>query len=440
MKKWEDIVKEKMEEPVGTLPESVFDEFHARLDAARSVTAVRSAARRRHLLWALAPAAAAGLAAILLLRKPSVTEDGTQIIQQPHVPVAAVADTVKTEEPLQSDILVSQAVTPKAAKHSPVHVLEQATTDNTQSFEKTEEVRPAEEASIPETDVVSQPESQEEKTIDKPAVSAPSPVINNSIATKPIELKVAPAAGIVAGSGLIAAIVSPHIGFSTVSVPILPDGGRYYADSYDTMGKPLGEHSHSYPLFKEGLSVGIPVASRLKITAGLEYSRYRSGLSWRFNTGKLGGTLGEKVQIAQYLGVPLRLDWSLVKNNMLDIYVGGGVASDYCIGATLTDKCPGVASNVMKLKRDGFYFSLLGASGIQININEHVGFYLEPEVTWTKPPKNPVDVTVYGEALYDYIITGLIPMEIENFRLETYRTVHPFMFTVATGLRFNFGK
>lgn len=431
MKKWEDIVKEKMEEPVGTLPESVFDEFHARLDGARSVTAGRSAARHRPLLWALAPAAAAGLAAILLLRKPSVTEDGIQIIQQPHVPVAAVADTVKTEEPLQSDILVSQAVTPKETKHSPVHVLEPATTDNTQPTEKTEEVRPAEETSIPETDVVSQPE---------PSVSAPSPVINNSIATKPIELRVAPAAGIVAGGGLLAAIVSPHIGLSTVSIPILPDGGRYYADSYDTMGKPLGEHSHSYPLFKEGLSVGIPVASRLKITAGLEYSRYRSGLSWRFNTGKLGGTLGEKVQIAQYLGVPLRLDWSLVKNNMLDIYVGGGVVADYCIGATLTDKCPGVAPNVMKLKRDGFYFSLLGASGIQININEHVGFYLEPEVTWTKPPKNPVDVTVYGEALYDYIITGLIPMEIENFRLETYRTVHPFMFTVATGLRFNLGK
>ena len=431
MKKWEDIVKEKMEEPGGTLPENVFDEFHARLDAARSVTAGLSAAWRRPPLWALAPAVAAGLAAILLLRKPSLTEDGIQIIQQPHLSVATVADTIKTEEPLKFDIFVSQAVKPKATKHSPVHVLEPAITDNAQSSEETAEVRPAEETSIPETDVVSQPE---------PSVSAPSPVINNSIATKPIELKVAPAAGIVAGSGLIAAIVSPHIGFSTVSVPILPDGGRYYADSYDTMGKPLGEHSHSYPLFKEGLSVGIPVASRLKITAGLEYSRYRSGLSWRFNSGKLGGTLGEKVQIAQYLGVPLRLDWSLVKNNMLDIYVGGGVVADYCIGATLTDKCSGVAPNVMKLKRDGFYFSLLGASGIQININEHVGFYLEPEVTWTKPPKNPVDVTVYGEALYDYIITGLIPMEIENFRLETYRTVHPFMFTVATGLRFNLGK
>lgn len=444
MKKWEDIVKEKMEEPGGTLPESVFEEFHARLDAARSVTAGRSAVRRRHLLWALAPAAAAGLAAILLLRKPSLTEDGIQIIQQPHLSVATVADTIKTEEPLKFDIFVSQAVKPKATKHSPVHVLEPAITDNAQSSEETAEVRPAEETSIPETDVVSQPESQEEKTIDKPAVSAPSPVINNSIATKPIELKVAPAAGIVAGSGLIAAIVSPHIGFSTVSVPILPDEGRDYADSYDTMGKTmgktLGEHSHNYPLFKEGLSVGIPVASRLKITAGLEYSRYRSGLSWRFNTGKLGGTQGEKVQIVQYLGVPLRLDWSLVKNNMLDIYVGGGVVADYCIGATLTDKCPGVVPNVMKLKRDGFFFSPIGVSGIQININEHVGLYLEPEVTWTKPPKNPVDATVYGEALYDYIITGLIPMEIENFRLETYRTIHPFMFTVATGLRFNFGK
>ena len=31
-------------------------------------------------------------------------------------------------------------------------------------------------------------------------------------------------------------------------------------------------------------------------------------------------------------------------------------------------------------------------------------------------------------------------MEEGDYRLETYRTEHPFMFTIATGLRINLGK
>ena len=443
MKKWEDIVKEKLEEPGVTLPESVFDEFHARLDAARYVTAGRSTDRRRPLLWALAPAAAAGLAAALLLHKPSVPGDGIQVAQQPpQAPVAAVADTVKTEEPLKFDIFVSQAVKPKATKHSPVHVLEPATTDNTQPSEKTEEVSPAEEASTPETDVVSQPE---------PAVSAPSPVINNSIATKPIELKVAPAAGIVAGGGLLAAILTPLIGSDTPTAitPAFPgDYGRL--DDFDDFFKdrPTGERTHHQPMVKAGLSVGIPIARRLKITTGLEYSRYRSSFDWYFAPSSKQSaqngewpSYGEKEQVVQYLGMPLRLDWSLAKDKMLDVYVGGGIAADYCIWATLTDKRPGKQRKVEDLERDGFTFYFIGAGGVQVNVNERVGFYFEPELTWTgaKPKESSAQQTIpsgfYG---YDGGDTGT--RSTEDIGLETYRTEHPFMFIIATGLRVNLGK
>ena len=54
MKKWEDIVKDKMDEPEGALPESVFAEFRARRDAA----AVVSAPKRFPLVWAVVPAVA----------------------------------------------------------------------------------------------------------------------------------------------------------------------------------------------------------------------------------------------------------------------------------------------------------------------------------------------------------------------------------------------
>ena len=55
MRKWEDIVKDKLEEPDGALPESVFDEFHVRFDGAESART----ARRFPLVWAIVPALAA---------------------------------------------------------------------------------------------------------------------------------------------------------------------------------------------------------------------------------------------------------------------------------------------------------------------------------------------------------------------------------------------
>ena len=56
----------------------------------------------------------------------------------------------------------------------------------------------------------------------------------------------------------------------------------------------------------------------------------------------------------------------------------------------------------------------MGAGGIQFNITKRIGIYVEPELSWTVPSENHV--------------------------LETWRSEYPFMFSVATGLRINFGK
>ena len=144
--------------------------------------------------------------------------------------------------------------------------------------------------------------------------------------------------------------------------------------------------------------------------------------------------VGEKEQLVQYLGIPLRLDWSLAKNNWLDVYVGAGAQADYCIGATLTDMRIGKQRDVETLERDGFVFSLLGAGGIQLNANKRIGLYIEPEFVWTggKPSKTE-EVVIPGRGRVE------IPTE-ESTGLQTYRTEHPFMFSISTGLRINLGK
>ena len=427
MKTWENIIKDKLERTDAALPDSLFTEFLTRLDASGSpavaVPAVRPAAWHRPLLWALVPAAAAGLAALLFLHKPSLPGDGIQVAQQPPAPVAAVADSVKSEEPLQSDNLVSHAVTPKVAKQSVISTPEPASADYAQPSEDTAEVIPAEEVSISETDVVSDPE---------PSVSVPSPVIPKSAAAKPVELKVAPAAGIVTGSGLLAAALTQFIGSGTQagtnSASMVNNLETSYSGSFATF---TDEDSHHFPLIKEGLSVGIPVARRLKITTGLEYSRYISTSSQMLDS--FGQQFkAERKQVAQYLGIPVRLDWSLAKNKLLDVYVGGGAAADYCIGAKMIIKYtdPKMEDNIQELRRDGFVFSVIGAGGIQLNVNRRIGLYLEPELTWSKPPKKP-SLDFYGD---------IVTMEEGDYRLETYRTEHPLMFSISSSLRINLGK
>lgn len=386
MRNWEDIVKEKLEEPDGTLPESVFAEFQAR----RSGAAPAPAARRSPLVWVVANAVAAVLAAILLLRKPSVPEDSIRIVPQPVPTVAVASDStaVEAEEPLPVRPLIAQAPVPKAAAPKTV-------------------APKAEEPEVAEPEIV-EPEAVRPEVVEpaeEPAVATASPFVPQDTPARSVDMHIAPAAGVVAGGGLLAALLVPIAGKGD----LMPaEDSHYYSEFGNSnpdnpmegaTSDEVDHFTHTFP-FKGGFSVGIPVSERLRITTGLEYSLYQTRVSYT-----MVEMSGVKKQAAHYLGVPLRLDWTLASNRWLDVYVGGGVSGDWCVGATLAGK---------EIPRDGFSFSLLGAGGVQFNMTRHLGLYVEPEISWTLPSEKRV--------------------------LETYRSAHPFLFSVATGLRINLDK
>lgn len=397
MRKWEDIVKDKMEEPEGALPESVFAEFRARREA---VTAA-PAQKRFPLVWAVVPAVAAGLAAVLLLHKPSVPEGDIQIIQQPSAPVAVVTDTTTVDEPGQTTPLIAQVVTPKVARQAVV---------KPQEVEIVENVEPAEEdtattiddkatqADVPQTDV---PESVDEETPDRPITTTTSPFIPESAKTSPVKMKVGPAAGMIAGGGLLAAIIPPILGDGTKmdNVPMAQSdrpGETVVLTPDPPKDERTGSAVHYFPL-KVGLSARFPINDRFSFTTGLDYSWYKSSFTYSVS--------GEKIQNAHYIGIPMRLDWTLALGRWLDVYLGGGLEGNYCLGATLAGE---------RVAKDGFSASLLGAGGIQFKITEKLGVFIEPELTWNITPKNQV--------------------------LESYRTKNPLMFSVSSGLRITIGK
>ena len=377
MRKWEDIVKDKLEEPEEALPESVFAEFHDRLDA----LAAAPSRRRFPVAWALASVAAAGLAAIFFLRQPAEPENGIQIVRQPTVPVVFAPDTAELEEPVQAKPLIAQA--------APKTVIQTAASTMDPEFSKSEKPGPGGDVAItPEKDYSSE---SGEKVIQI------SPTIPQGAVTKSVNIKVATAAGMVAGGGLLAALVDPALGSRTIENAAHNNQGKPNGNN-PTNSEPsadglVGKDRHCLPV-KIGLSTRFPLSDRWNLTTGIVYSAYRSTFTYAIS--------GEKQQWAHYLGVPIRLDWTMASDKWIDVYLGGGLNGDYCLAATLAGD---------KVEKDGPSLSALAAGGIQFNVSKRIGLYVEPEVSWT-------------------FLSG-------NQRLETYRTAHPFTFSVATGVRLN---
>ncbi len=385
MRKWEDIVREKMETFNDTLPESVFAEFQARRGGAAPVPAPK----RFPPVWALVPAVAAVLAAALVLRRPADPDAGIGMIRQPAAPVVLAADSAKVSEPVPARPPIAAAVPRKAVVQPSVRAGEP----------EIAEAHPDGETAVPETGPASSPDAADDQGVREPVVTATSPGIPQVMPFRPVKMKVAPAAGIVAGGGLLAALLTPVIvpGTKSDAGPVnQADPAVVYAGTPVSAVGTAGKWTHCLPL-KAGLSASIALSDRLRLTSGLEYAMYASRLQ--------SSEGGEWRQFAHYLGIPLRLDWTLADSRWLDVYAGGGLEGDFCVGATL-------AGN--RIGRDGFSLSLLGTGGVELHLTDHTGLYIEPGLSWTVPSAGQV--------------------------LTTYRSEHPVMFSLAAGIRINLGN
>ena len=384
MRKWEDIVKDKLGGYESNLPEDSLAAFHA-----RRATAGATKAKRFPLVWAIVPAIAAGLAAVLFLRKPTVPEDGIQMIPQPVEVYGQVDDSLDMATPPATEPLIAQANQTKAVR--PMPKTEQP--EEPAATTIAEESHISEKSPIPETDDIGPEDTPEEPAIDsRPVVQDSSPFVPQPSTEKPaVQVNLGTGGAIAAGGGLLAALATQ---LARADVSGLVPGVQTTDDINNTNSQEIA-HTHRKPLVV-GLSVKFPVSEKIGITTGLEYSLYSS--SFQYPTG-------EKTQLVHDLGVPVRLDWAFVSSRWLDVYLGAGVKGDLCMGATLDGETIG---------KDGPAFRLLGAGGIQFNATRNLSLFVEPAISWTPPSDRRV--------------------------LSTYNSEHPWMFTVATGVRIHLGK
>ena len=153
--------------------------------------------------------------------------------------------------------------------------------------------------------------------------------------------------------------------------------------------------NHSIPL-TFGLDFSFMVSERLAITSGLEFSSYKSRFTLPIDEIK------KESQTANYLGIPLKLEWIAFKEGRFSTWVGAGGKVDRCVFARYDGKT---------IKDNSFNWSVMADAGVQYNISDKLGVFITPELSWYFKPENPA--------------------------LLTYRTENPLMFTVGAGFRFS---
>jgi len=387
MKSWEEIMKDKLEGYESELPEGSLGRFRAR----RAGAGGARQPRRRTAAWLAATAvAAAGLAAVLFLRQPKAPEEAVRVAPQAPAASAWTPDRNETDAPPTEQLFTGLLANAPAPKHK---VIEPQTDITAVIPEQAPDGSPV---IIPEKAKDEDSANPDDVPAREPVTTITLPSAPENIAVGKASFRTGTAAETVLGGSAVAALVTHFIREGGHSDPVSPHDVYTHdvvSGSPDITKESILRQTHYIPL-KAGLQTRIPVSERLGITTGLEYSLYASSFTLERS--------GETMQFAHYLGIPLRLDWTLASGRWLDVYVGGGVAGDICVGASL-----GGAA----LKKDGVSFSVLGAGGVQLKLSKGLGLYLEPELGWTFPSEKRI--------------------------LNTYRSEHPLSFSISTGLRIN---
>lgn len=400
MKNWEDIFKESLRDCSSSLPEGSLEEFQSRLSSSRKAPV-------RRLAWLAVPAAAACMALALLLPRHAsedLSQSGVTLAQAPSAaaeePAVDAAAAEDAPEPVEVSIGHEAAVRPVATAHTR-RLLAQAVEAEVQNEPVAAQEETVAFGVAEEKDSNNQTESapQKEEVVSSPTVPESAGVTRVALEKDPGRSRhtssgtVLRAGGSVLGGSLVA-VAASVLGAEVGALESLPAADMACREDASYTGTPVNSvirRHHDMPL-KIGVTARYPLSERLYLMTGLEYSLYHSETE-RFLTGK-------EQQYAHYVGIPVRLDWNAIRTRRVDFYLGAGASADLCVSA----RSGGVA-----VDGSGLNLSLLGAGGALLKLSSHVGLYLEPQVS-------------------------LNPMASES--LETYRTEHPIMFGVSTGIRF----
>ena len=179
---------------------------------------------------------------------------------------------------------------------------------------------------------------------------------------------------------------------------------------------PLSERKHHESPRTFELSLSYPLSRRWNVTSGLSYTRMKS----TFESDD-GNMLTRRTQKLYYVGLPLKLRYTLLEKNRWQLYASGGIGLDIPMRGKETTQYLYIGSyqsehgdSLILPTADArvkapWQWSVNVGAGVQYQLLPHVNAYFEPHLQYYIPTGNPV---------------------------ETYRTEHPFDLSLPFGIRF----
>lgn len=153
--------------------------------------------------------------------------------------------------------------------------------------------------------------------------------------------------------------------------------------------KPTGTKvTHKFPL-SAGLTVKKKVSDRFSIESGLIYTFLSSELS----AGEVDFYSQE--QRLHYLGIPLKVNYTLWKKDRLSVYATAGAMAELCVDGSLNTDY--YLNNIRKKKSKTdldvgkVQMSALASLGVQYDISKPVSIYAEPGIAYYFDDKSVVE-------------------------------------------------
>ena len=170
--------------------------------------------------------------------------------------------------------------------------------------------------------------------------------------------------------------------------------------------KILRNSHHNMPI-TWSLAIRYKLNNRFGLESGLSYSRLTSD----FEMGSNGNTINEQ-QTIHYLGIPVKGIYNIYSKRGWNLYGSLGVTTEIPVYSPLNTSyyLHGILEATDKTTiRAPWQWSVGTGIGIQYNLTPNIGLFAEPSLQY-------------------YIPTGS--------NVETYRTEHPFTFSMPLGIRF----
>ena len=156
-----------------------------------------------------------------------------------------------------------------------------------------------------------------------------------------------------------------------------------------------------------GIGTRIMFSDRWSISAGVNYSQLsRSFDGYYFNNSDMS-IRGRVKNNVRYIGIPVNVIYNVVSNDVFDFYALAGGSVEKCISNSF--RIPYSDKDITyKGGHEGLQYSTALGLGVQFNLTDHVGLYIDPSARYWMGKNQP----------------------------KSIRTQQPFMFNIELGLRF----